>query len=86
MWFVFPAGADAVSNAPLTPPAAPPTLQMMHLPVWFKTLVYSEIYLQLPFFFVATYAFVGERLLPNQPNCTGWPALRWLCLAVTTHL
>ncbi|KAI7843617.1 hypothetical protein COHA_002857 [Chlorella ohadii] len=34
---------------------------MMHLPVWFKTLVYSEIYLQLPFFFVATYAFVGKK-------------------------
>lgn len=34
--------------------------QMMHLPLWFKSLVYSEIYLQLPFFFVATYAFIGE--------------------------
>lgn len=34
---------------------------MMHLPLWFKALVYSEIFLQLPFFFVATYAFIGER-------------------------
>lgn len=33
----------------------------MHLPLWFKALVYSEIFLQLPFFFVATYAFIGAR-------------------------
>ena len=46
---------DATGNCAL---ACSP--QMMHLPLWFKSLVYSEIYLQLPFFFVATYAFIGE--------------------------
>ena len=52
---------------------------MMHLPVWFKSLVYSELVLQLPFFFVASYAFIGawfagvfsvsasNHLLPVQP-------------------
>jgi hypothetical protein len=32
---------------------------MMGVPVWFKSLVYSEIFLQLPFFFVAAYALMG---------------------------
>jgi hypothetical protein len=32
---------------------------MMGLPLWFKTLVLSEITVQLPFFFIATYAFLS---------------------------
>lgn len=32
---------------------------MMGLPMWFKALVYSEIFVQLPFFFLATHAFLG---------------------------
>jgi hypothetical protein len=32
---------------------------MMGVPVWFKSLIYSEIFLQLPFFFVAAYALMG---------------------------
>lgn len=42
------------------PPAALP--QMTHLPTWFKALVYSEVYLQLPFFFIASYAYLGAGL------------------------
>lgn len=32
---------------------------MTHMPTWFKALVYSEVALQLPFFFVASYAYLG---------------------------
>lgn len=42
---------------------------MMGLPVWFKSLVYSELLLQLPFFFVASYAFLGELpVVPDAPS------------------
>ncbi|KAL4429047.1 hypothetical protein ABPG77_006086 [Micractinium sp. CCAP 211/92] len=34
---------------------------MMGLPTWFRSLVVSEIVVQLPFFFVATYAFLGRK-------------------------
>lgn len=37
-----------------------PDSQMMGLPTWFRSLVVSEIVVQLPFFFVATYAFLGR--------------------------
>lgn len=47
---------------PLSAPASAPSPQMMHLPTWFKSLVLSEIALQLPFFFVASYAFLGAPL------------------------
>jgi hypothetical protein len=40
-------------------PGRPLCPQMMGLPTWFKALVYSEIFVQLPFFFLATYAFLG---------------------------
>jgi fructose-specific phosphotransferase system IIC component len=35
----------------MTPPLAP----------WFKALVYSEVFLQLPFFFVGAYAFLARK-------------------------
>ncbi|GAB4814052.1 hypothetical protein N2152v2_001098 [Parachlorella kessleri] len=34
---------------------------MTHLPLWFKSLVYTEIFLQLPFFFIAVYAYLKRR-------------------------
>lgn len=34
---------------------------MMGAPIWFKSLVCSELALQLPFFFVAIYAFVARK-------------------------
>lgn len=37
-------------------------MQMIHLPPWFKVLVWSEICVQLPFFFIAAYAYTfGKR-------------------------
>lgn len=39
---------------------------MMGLPTWFKSLVYSELALQLPFFFLASHAFLGESGLPRR--------------------
>jgi hypothetical protein len=30
------------------------------MPLRFKALVYSEVILQLPFFFVGAYAYIGE--------------------------
>lgn len=40
--------------------ACPACPQMTHLPTWFKALVYSEVFLQLPFFFLASYAYLSE--------------------------
>jgi hypothetical protein len=40
-----------------------PALQcnkMRDLPIWFVSLCWTEVLLQLPFFFVATYAFLCE--------------------------
>ena len=68
-----PSGPFSLSPSPLPPPPPPasrtpppPTRtphppQMMGLPTWFKSLVYSELALQLPFFLVATYALLARR-------------------------
>lgn len=39
----------------MTPPYKP----------WFLSLVYSEVFLQLPFFFVGAYAFLGESCMDD---------------------
>jgi EXPERA (EXPanded EBP superfamily) len=36
-------------------------LQMADMPPWFKCLVWMEVALQLPFFFVGAYAFLLRR-------------------------
>lgn len=41
---------------------------MTHLPIWFKVLVCSEIYVQLPFFFIAAYAFAFGRRWIQKPT------------------
>lgn len=58
---------------------------MMGLPVWFKSLVYSELFLQLPFFFVATYALLGALSGGSQSLgwLLNWPAARASALAHT---
>lgn len=43
------------SHAQMTPPYKP----------WFLSLVYSEVFLQLPFFFVGAYAFLGESCMDD---------------------
>lgn len=48
-------------------PSSTRRTQMMGLPTWFKALVYSELALQLPFFFVAAHAFLGA----NECCCCG---------------
>jgi hypothetical protein len=42
---------------------------MRELPPWFRCLVWMEVALQLPFFFVGAYAFLRRR------NWVRWPAL-----------
>ena len=43
-------------------------LQITHLPSWFKVLTWSEIYVQLPFFFVAAYAFAFGKSWIQKPT------------------
>lgn len=33
---------------------------MTDLPLWFKSFVWTEVVLQLPFFFIGSYAWIGE--------------------------
>ena len=51
---------------------------MTTLPLWFKSLVYTEIFVQLPFFFVGIYAFIGAlagaELAGAELACTPPPA------------
>lgn len=42
--------------------------QMITLPAWFRVLVWSEIYLQLPFFFVAAYAHAYGKTWIQKPT------------------
>ena len=41
---------------------------MTHLPAWFRVLCWSEIYLQLPFFFVAAYAHIYGKAWIRNPT------------------
>ena len=51
-WHVAQTGDPLMNHvAPGRPPFAP----------WFKALIYGELSLQLPFFFVAAYAFAARR-------------------------
>lgn len=43
-------------------------MQMTHLPPWFKVLVFSEIFVQLPFFFIAAYAFAFGKRWIQKPT------------------
>eukprot|EP01087_Luapelamoeba_hula_P005087 TRINITY_DN15176_c0_g1_i1.p1 TRINITY_DN15176_c0_g1~~TRINITY_DN15176_c0_g1_i1.p1 ORF type:complete len:208 (+),score=16.71 TRINITY_DN15176_c0_g1_i1:75-698(+) len=49
-------------------------------PVWFKALVTGECLLQLPFFFVATYAFINKR------NWIRIPGIMYCAHVMTTML
>ncbi len=53
-----PRTTGAIMSGPCRLPCS--NCQMMGLPTWFRSLVVSEIVVQLPFFFVATYAFLGR--------------------------
>lgn len=43
-------------------------MQMISLPAWFRVLVWSEIYLQLPFFFIAAYAHAYGKTWIQKPT------------------
>ena len=42
--------------------------QVTALPAWFRVLVWSEIYLQLPFFFVAAYGHAYGKTWIQKPT------------------
>ena len=43
-------------------------MQMTALPAWFRVLVWSEIYVQLPFFFVSAYAHAYGKTWIQKPT------------------
>ena len=43
-------------------------MQMITLPAWFRVLVWSEIYLQLPFFFIAAHAHAYGKTWIRKPT------------------
>ena len=50
-------------NRPLCIPPPPRQMTPPHKP-WFKSMIYLELFLQLPYFIVGFYAFVGEQGVP----------------------
>ena len=53
-------------------------MQVKYQPPWFKALVWSEVLLQLPFFFVGTYGFALGREWIKTPSL-----VYGLCVATT---
>ena len=43
-------------------------MQMIALPAWFRVLCWSELYVQLPFFFIAAYAHAYGKTWIQKPT------------------
>lgn len=69
MAFRWPLRRRPPHSQPVNRQCASVRLQVREMPPWFRCLVWMEVAMQLPFFFLGAYAFALRR------NWIRWPAL-----------